>query len=385
LYTEDIQEGFDQSFLGKAFQDSLLLLFNQAMKVFKVGVLGATGAVGQKFIKLLSAHPWFTITAVAASSRSANKPYYQAATWVETTAIPDEIKNMTVQECLPDQLPNVDFVFSGLDSSVAGQIERSFAEAGIPVVSNAGNFRRDAHVPLLVPEVNPHHIEQIARQQFHPRGEGFIVTNPNCVCVPLTLSLKPLSDAFGIDSVVVTSMQSISGAGYPGVPSLDILGNVVPYIGGEEEKIMWEPLKIMGTLQEEGTIKNAELGIHASAYRVPIVEGHLLSVLVKLKQPEVTEQQANEAYTNWKNPLDGLDLPTAPSQPIVVMDDPRYPQPRLHVNNQGGMQVSVGRLRKAGLFDFAYTTLGHNTIRGAAGGAILNAELLVKKGYIKGR
>ncbi|MCC5935270.1 MAG: aspartate-semialdehyde dehydrogenase [Candidatus Cyclonatronum sp.] len=355
------------------------------MNRFKVGVLGATGAVGQKFIRLLAEHPWFEITAVAASSRSAGKRYDEAAHWIEPIPVPPQIAGMVVRECDPAELPEVDFVFSGMDAAVAGEIERKFAEAGIPVVTNARNYRREAHVPLLVPEVNPDHIAQIQHQTFDPNGRGFIVTNPNCVCVPLVLSLKPLADAFGIDSVVVTSMQAVSGAGYPGVPSLDIMGNVVPYIGGEEEKIMWEPLKLLGDLQADGTVRNSSIGIHASAYRVPVIEGHLLSVLVKLAKADVTEAQAREVYDSWVSPLAGLQLPSAPVKPVLRYDEPRYPQPRLHAPNENGMQVTMGRLRKAGLFDFAYTALGHNTIRGAAGGAVLNAELLVAKEIIRPR
>ncbi len=362
-----------------------MLRKTKAMNRLKVGVLGATGAVGQKFIRLLADHPWFEIAAVAASSRSAGKPYAEAAHWIEPIPVPEAVAGMTVRACEPEALPEVDFVFSGMDAAVAGDIERRFAEAGIPVVTNARNYRREAHVPLLVPEVNPDHIAQIAHQTFDPSGRGFIVTNPNCVCVPLVLSLKPLADAFGIDSVVVTSMQAVSGAGYPGVPSLDILGNVVPYIGGEEEKIMWEPLKLTGELQADGTVQNSTIGIHASAYRVPVVEGHLLSVLVKLATPGVSEQDAQQAYADWQSPLAGLDLPSAPEQPVLLYDEPRFPQPKLHAPNENGMQVTMGRLRKAGLFDFAYTALGHNTIRGAAGGAVLNAEMLVAKKRIRSR
>ncbi len=352
------------------------------MKKFKTGILGATGAVGQKFVRLLAGHPWFEVTALGASERSAGKRYRDAVNWIEPESIPDHLADVTVVGCSPDAMPDVDLVFSGMDAAVAGEIEKTFATAGIPVVTNARVYRRDAHVPLLVPEVNPDHITQIEKQTFHPEGKGFIVTNPNCVCVPLTLSLKPLVDAFGIDSVVVVSMQAISGAGYPGVPSLDITSNVVPYISGEEEKIMWEPLKVLGKLNSDGTVSNAEIGIHSSAYRVPVVEGHLLSVIVKLGREGVTESDAIEALKSWKSPLAGLDLPSSPDKPVLLMEDPRYPQPRLHAGRENGMQVTVGRLRKAGLFDFAYTALGHNTIRGAAGGAVLNAELLVKKGYI---
>jgi aspartate-semialdehyde dehydrogenase len=347
-----------------------------------VGVLGATGAVGQKFIRLLSTHPWFHIQAVAASERSKGKAYREAAHWVETIDIPASVADMQVRGCTPEELSDVQFVFSGMDAAVAGPIEKSFAEAGIPVVTNARNYRREPHVPLLVPEVNPDHITQIEKQTFHPEGKGFIVTNPNCVCVPLSLSLKPLIDRFGVKSVMVTSMQAVSGAGYPGVPSLDIMGNVLPYISGEEEKVMWEPQKVLGKLQGDGTVTLAGLEIHASAYRVALVEGHLLSVVVKLDTEGVSEEDAIRAYHEWKSPLAELNLPSSPEHPVKLMESPFHPQPRLHVQEAGGMQVSVGRVRKAGLMDFAYTALGHNTIRGAAGGAVLNAELLVKKGYL---
>lgn len=347
-----------------------------------VGVLGATGAVGQKFIRLLANHPWFTIKAVAASERSKGKAYSEAAHWIETSGIPESVAGMEVRGCTPEELHDVDFVFSGMDAAVAGPIEQSFAEAGIPVVTNARNYRRDPHVPLLVPEVNPDHITQIEKQRFHPEGKGFIVTNPNCVCVPLSLSLKPLIDRFGVSSVMVTSMQAVSGAGYPGVASLDIMGNVLPYISGEEEKVMWEPQKVLGKLQDDGTVALAGLEIHSSAYRVPLVEGHLLSVVVKLAQEGVSEEEANAAYREWENPLTALDLPSSPEHPVKLLENPFHPQPRLHVQEAGGMQVSVGRMRKAGVFDMAYTALGHNTIRGAAGGAVLNAELLCRKGYL---
>lgn len=349
---------------------------------YKVGVLGATGAVGQKFIRLLEDHPWFNVTAVGASERSAGKPYHEAVHWIENTPIPAHISSMTVKSCDPSDIGDVDFVFSGLDAAVAAELELKFAQAGIPVITNARNYRREPNVPLLVPEVNPDHIHMIKNQKYSDSGNGFIVTNPNCVCVPLTLSLRPLADAFGIDTVVVTSMQAVSGAGYPGVPSLDIMGNVVPYIGGEEEKIMWEPQKVLGQLGADGTVKLAGIPIHASAYRVPVLEGHFLSVLVKLKTEGVSEQDAREVFLNWKSPIANLDLPSSPEFPVKLMDEPRFPQPRLHAYDGKGMQVSVGRLRKAGIFDFAYTALGHNTIRGAAGGAILNAELLVKEGYL---
>lgn len=352
------------------------------MTTFNAGVLGATGAVGQKFIRLLQGHPWFNVTAVAASERSAGKQYKDAVNWIEDVTMPESVANLTVKSCNPEAMAGVDFVFSGLDAAVAGDLEMEFAKAGIPVITNARNYRREKHVPLLVPEVNPDHIHMIKNQDFSKQGNGFIVTNPNCVCVPLSLSLKPLADAFGIDSVIVTSMQAVSGAGYPGVPSLDIMGNVLPYIGGEEEKIMWEPLKVLGNLTPEGTVDLADINIHASAYRVPVIDGHLLSVTVKLRDSGVSEKDALEAYLNWKSPIAGLNLPSSPEHPVKLMEDSRQPQPRLNAWDGGGMQVSVGRLRKAGVFDLSYTALGHNTVRGAAGGAILNAELLVKEGYL---
>jgi len=352
------------------------------MSTYNVGVLGATGAVGQKFIRLLENHPWFNIAAVAASERSAGKPYREAVHWIESIPIPPNVKNMVVKSCDPKELADIDFVFSGLDAAVAADIERTFAEAGIPVITNARNYRREETVPLLVPEVNPDHIHMIKNQQYSKNGNGFIVTNPNCVCVPLTLSLKPLVDAFGVDSVILTSMQAVSGAGYPGVPSLDIMGNVMPYIGGEEEKIMWEPQKVLGKLNADKKVELAGIPIHASAYRVPVLEGHLLSIVVKLKTEGVSEKDAVEAFLNWKSPIADLSLPSSPEFPVKLMEEDRYPQPRLHAYSGNGMQVSVGRLRKAGIFDLAFTALGHNTIRGAAGGAVLNAELLVKEGYL---
>jgi aspartate-semialdehyde dehydrogenase len=352
------------------------------MTTYNVGVLGATGAVGQKFIRLLEGHPWFNVKVVAASERSAGKMYKDAVHWIENTPIPKNIANLTVSTCDASEFAGIDFVFSGLDAAVAAEIERDIANAGIPVITNARNYRRDETVPLLVPEVNPDHIKMIKNQSFGANGKGFIVTNPNCVCVPLTLSLKPLFDAFGVESIIVTSMQAVSGAGYPGVPSLDIMGNVVPYIGGEEEKIMWEPQKVLGKLNTNGTVDLAGIPVHASAYRVPVLEGHFLSVVVKLGTENVSLEDAISAFKNWESPIAKYNLPSSPEFPVKLMEEDRFPQPRLHAYDGNGMQVSVGRLRKAGIFDFAYTALGHNTIRGAAGGAILNAELLVKEGYL---
>ena len=351
------------------------------MDSYQVGVLGATGAVGQKFIRLLENHPWFTIKVLGASKRSAGKKYKQAVHWIEKTELPSAVANLKVKACAPDDFKNVDFVFSGLDSSVAGDIEKNFAEAGIPVISNAKNYRMHDQVPLLVPEVNPDHAELIKKQSFDPEGNGWIVTNPNCVSVPLSMSLKPLHDAFGIDSLIVTSMQSVSGAGYPGVSSMDIVANVVPHIGGEEPKVQTEATKVLGTLSDD-TIAFNDFKIQATAVRVPTIEGHLLSVSVKLKNAPSSIEEAEEAFTNWENPIANLELPSSPKNPVRLYKEDRYPQPRLHADRESGMQTAVGRLREGTVMDLGYVTMAHNTIRGAAGGAILNAELLTAKGFI---
>lgn len=351
------------------------------MPDYNVGILGATGAVGQKFIRLLKDHPWFTITALGASSRSAGKPYTDAANWVEAEEIPDGISEIVVHECNPESFSDVDFVFSGLDSSVAGDVERNFAEAGIPVISNAKNFRTDATVPLLIPEVNPDHIHLIDTQTFTKDGSGWIVTNPNCVAVPLTTSLKPLHDRYGIKSAIVTSMQAISGAGYPGVPSLDILGNVIPFIGGEESKIHEEPLKLLGTLND-GKLTHASFPVQATATRVPVINGHLLSITVELVEKPSSADEAIELFKTWESPIAALGLPSAPTLPIFYHEDPRYPQPRIHADSEKGMRTSLGRVRSSNVLDLSYVAMAHNTIRGAAGGAILNAELLVQKEYL---
>ena len=350
------------------------------MTEFKIGILGATGAVGQKFIRLLQGHPWFNITALGASERSAGKIYREAANWIEATPMPGSIAGITVRNCVSGEFDDVDFVFSGLDSSVATDIEKDFASAGIPVISNAKNYRTDPTVPLLIPEVNPDHIDLIKKQNFTKDGSGWIVTNPNCVVVPLVTSLKPLYDEFGIEAVIVTSMQAISGAGYPGVASLDILGNVIPFIGGEESKIESEPHKLLGSLKKDGVL-NASFPIQSTATRVPVENGHMLSVTVGLKK-KASASEVKQAMGEWKSPVAGLGLPSAPPFPIKVHEDPRYPQPRLHADSEKGMQTAVGRIRETNVMDVSYIAMAHNTVRGAAGGAILNAELLVKKEYL---
>lgn len=360
-------------------------------QTLRVGILGATGAVGQKFIKQLSHHPWFKVTALGASERSAGKPYKQAAHWIENTPIPNSIAELVVQPCDPAHFSGVDFVFSGLDSSVAGDVERAFASRGIPVISNAKNYRTDPTVPLLIPEVNPGHIEMIHHQTFTEDGSGWIVTNPNCVAVPLTMTLKPLHDAFGIESVVVTSLQAISGAGYPGVASLDIVGNVVPFIPGEESKVEQEPLKMLATL-EGGRLQEPGFPVQATATRVPVINGHLLSVSVSLKQPlpqastrDAMLEEAMNVLKEWESPVTGLNLPSAPKKPLLVHENPFHPQPRLHADSEGGMRTALGRLRAGSVHHLSYIAMAHNTLRGAAGGAILNAELLVARGKLSAK
>ncbi|MBU4444705.1 MAG: aspartate-semialdehyde dehydrogenase [Candidatus Marinimicrobia bacterium] len=341
-----------------------------------VGILGATGSVGQKFIQLLENHPWFEITALGASERSAGKKYPEAVNWFMTGPIPENISSMIVNECKPNL--NCKIIFSGLDSSVAGEIESEFARAGYIVVSNSRNHRFDPDVPLLIPEVNPDHLELIKQQNF---GKGCIVTNPNCSTIGLVLVLKPLADRFGIEAVNVTTMQALSGAGYPGVASLDIIDNVIPYIGSEEEKMESEPLKILGSLVN-GEIVNCDMIISAQCNRVAVLDGHTECVSVKLKSP-ATEAEIIDAWKSFTAEPQKLDLPTAPLRPVYYYEQNNYPQPKLHRNIDKGMAVHIGRLRKDPILDYKFVVTSHNTIRGAAGGAILNAELMVKKEYIK--
>ncbi len=354
-----------------------------------VGILGATGAVGQKFVELLDGHPHFEIAALAASERSAGRPYREAANWIGRAEMPERVGAMAVLPTDPAALAGCDLVFSGLDSSVAGEAERAFAAAGFAVISNAKNHRMDPAVPLLIPEVNPEHTALAAAQA----GPGMIVTNPNCSVVGLVMALKPLHDRFGVEAVHVVTMQALSGAGYPGVPSLDALGNVVPFIGGEEGKVAEEPRKLLGTLAEGPGgvphIEEAEIAVSATCTRVPVLEGHTECVSVRLRTP-ATPEEAAEAMASWEGGLAGLDLPTAPERPLRVFADERFPQPRRHAEAGGGMQVSVGRVRACPVIGpeghgVKFVVLSHNTVRGAAGGAVLNAELLRAQGRLVGQ
>ncbi len=345
----------------------------------RVGILGATGAVGQRFVQLLADHPWFEITALAASKRSAGKPYREAVNWIGDAALPSSVAAMEVQHT--DTALDCDFVFSGLSSSVAGSVEKAFAEAGYPVISNAKNYRMDPSVPLLIPEVNPDHAALVETQGW---GDGgFIVTNPNCSTVGLVCALHPIREAFGLEMINVTTLQALSGAGHPGVPSLDALGNVIPYIGGEEDKMATEPTKLWGTLTEDA-ITPARVRVSAQCTRVPVIDGHLESISIKLSEA-ASPSDIREVLTAFESPLNGLGLPSAPDPFIEVTDAPDGPQPRRDVNGGGGMKVTVGRIRPCTVLDIRLVALVHNTIRGAAGGAILNAELLAKQEYLTPR
>lgn len=340
-----------------------------------VGILGATGSVGQRFLILLAQHPWFEVKALAASERSEGKKYREVVNWVQSVPIPPAFAEMRLERSAPP-LP-ISVAFSGLDSSVAGEIETAFAEAGTVVVSNSRNHRLDPDVPLVIPEVNPDHLSLLNRQTY---GKGNIVTNPNCSVIGLTLALKPLEDLFGIESVHVVTFQAISGAGYPGVASLDIMDNVIPFIGGEEQKVELEPLKILGQLRE-GKIEFSKIKISAHCNRVGVSDGHLECISVKFRTKPSLDQ-IKTAWREFNSEVGSMDLPLSPKRAIHYFEEEHFPQPRRHRDLDKGMAVSIGRLRECPLFDCKFVILSHNTIRGAAGGALLNGELMLKKGYI---
>jgi aspartate-semialdehyde dehydrogenase len=345
---------------------------------FRAGILGATGMVGQRLVQLLADHPWFELTEVAASERSSGKKYFEAVNWHLDTVIPAAAAGLVVKDLEPAL--DCDFVFSALDSAVAGSAEEEFARAGYPVVSNCKNHRMSPDVPLLIPEVNAAHLDAIPVQQKNRGyGSGFIVTNPNCSTAGLVLVLKPLADAFGLEKMFVVTMQAVSGAGYPGVPSLDILGNVVPFISGEEEKMEEEPQKLLGRWDGSRFVE-AGLGISAHCNRVPVENGHLECLSVSLKKI-ATLREVREALCNFTVSDELAALPTAVKNPVVVMDEENRPQPRRDVSTGNGMAAVVGRVRECPLLDVKLTLLSHNLLRGAAGAALLNAELLASRGF----
>ncbi len=344
-----------------------------------VGILGATGTVGQRFIQLLEHHPWFEITWMAASDRSAEKVYTDACKWRLNTPLPARIAAMKVSPAVPEGAPKL--IFAALDSAAATELEPRFAAAGCAVVSNSSSFRMQQDVPLVIPEVNSDHVELLKIQKWYKDKGGFIVTNPNCSAIGLVLALAPLHRRFGVDKVFVATMQAVSGAGYPGVASLDILGNVIPYIANEEHKMEEESQKLLGALNGS-SVSPAKITLSAHCNRVAVEDGHTESVSVKLHSAAQPEEII-AAWNDFRCTAQKLNLPTAPPQPVIYDPAPDRPQPRLDINRGAGMAAVVGRLRPCNLFDWRFTVLSHNTIRGAAGAAVLNGELLKAQGYIR--
>ena len=347
----------------------------------KVAILGATGAVGQRFIQLLQGHPWFEVEVLAASERSAGKKYREACNWILESEMPAEIGEMHVVNTnvkSVEEAGNIDFVFSALPSETAGPVEEEFARE-YPVFSKASANRLKEDVPLLIPEVNPEHLGLIKIQKKKRGWNGFISTDPNCSTIQLAITLKPLMQ-FGLKKVIVSTMQALSGAGFPGVPSLSIIDNVVPYISGEEEKLELETLKILGRFDGD-KIRSANIQISASCNRVNVKDGHMECVFAELeKKPSIEE--VKEAFKNFKGEPQRLNLPSAPKNPIVVREEKDRPQPRFDRDEGKGMSVVVGRIREDQVLTVKYLCLGHNTIRGAAGAGLLSAELAAKKGYL---
>lgn len=345
------------------------------MKKYRVGILGATGTVGQRFIQLLQNHPQFEVTALAASDRSTGKPYSEACAWKLAGSIPEAVGKIVVQPIEPPL--DCDIVFSSLPSSVARETEEAFARGGYPVISNSSSYRMDEDVPLLIAEINHEHVGLIEKQRENRGfGKGFIVTNPNCAVISFAPPLAALHRKFGVESAIITTMQAVSGAGYPGVASLDIMDNVIPYIAGEEPKVEIEAQKIIGNLID-GAIVKADFAVSAQCFRVNVIDGHMASVRVNLKQTTTFEAVVEAMKT-----FPSLSLHSSPKHFIEVTDEPSRPQTRLDRDNGDGMTITVGRVFPDNIFDYRFVALSHNTVRGAAGSAILNAELLIDKRII---
>jgi len=340
-----------------------------------VGILGATGMVGQRFIELLVDHPKFEITALTASARSAGKRYEDAATWYLDSKIPESVKDIIVVDTDPNEAKDVDIVFSALPADTAAIVEPKFAKSCV-VASNASAMRMEHDVPLVIPEVNPEHLDMIEIQQKNRGWDGFIVTNPNCSTIALTITLKPLYDQYDIKRVYVSTMQAVSGAGYNGVPSMAIVDNLVPFIGGEEEKMETETLQLLGDFDGE-TVTPALFGISASCHRVSVVDGHTEAVFIEMGD-DLEVDDVKKSFNEFKGLPQKLDLYSAPENPVIIREEENRPQPRMDRNADKGMAVTVGRIRKDAAFDnsIRYVLVGHNTIRGAAGASILNAELI---------
>jgi aspartate-semialdehyde dehydrogenase len=343
-----------------------------------VGILGATGMVGQRYIQLLENHPWFEVSWLAASDRSSGKRYSEAARWRLDTPLPERIAKMTVSPAEPNCAPKI--IFASIDAATARELEPRFASAGCAVLSNSSAFRMAANVPLVIPEVNAEHLHLIEEQESRKDSGGYMVTNPNCSTIGLVLALKPIEERFGIETIFVSTMQAVSGAGYPGVASMDIVDNVVPYIGSEEEKLEAETLKLLGRLAQK-TVTPLDAVVTAHCNRVPVIDGHTECVSIKLRRPAKREEIL-AAWSEFK-PLAGMDLPFAPEQPVEWAEQDDRPQPRLDRNRGRGMTVTVGRLRPCNVLDWKFVLLSHNTVRGAAGATILNAELLKTLGKLE--
>jgi aspartate-semialdehyde dehydrogenase len=348
------------------------------MRKIEVGILGATGMVGQRFVSLLEHHPWFEVAWLAASERSAGRTYAEACNWRLREPLPKAARELPVEECKPGKAPQL--VFASLDSKVAGEVEKEFAHAGHVVVSNSSNHRMDPDVPLLIPEVNPEHLALVRVQKHERKWKGMIVTNPNCTTVGLVMSLAPLEKTFGLEKVMMTSMQAVSGAGYPGLPVLDIIGNVIPFIGGEEEKVERETRKLLGKFVD-GHVLMGDFAVSAHCNRVLVEDGHTESISVSLRT-KATVEDLIETWRKFHARPQELHLPSAPKHPIIVREERDRPQPKFDVWTENGMATVVGRVRPCPVLQFKYTALSHNTIRGAAGAALLNAELMKAEGYL---
>jgi aspartate-semialdehyde dehydrogenase len=343
-----------------------------------VGILGATGIVGQRFIQMLEHHPWFEVSWLAASDRSEGRPYAEAARWRLKTAIPDNVASMIVSPAKPDGAPKI--IFAALDAAIARELEPQFAAAGCAVVSNSSALRMQSDVPLVIPEVNGDHIRLIECQSWRRSHGGYVVTNPNCSAIGLVLALAPLHRRFELETVMAVTMQAVSGAGYPGVASLDILGNVIPFIKNEEEKMEEETQKLLGTLNGKNVIP-APFAMSAQCNRVAVEDGHTESVSIRMKK-KAQPEEIIASWNDFQSEPQKLQLPSAPAQPVSYVRANDRPQPRFDVDAGAGMTSTVGRLRKCNVLDWKFTVLSHNTIRGAAGAALLNAELLKAKGYL---
>ena len=345
----------------------------------RVAILGATGAVGQAFIRLLANHPWFELVEVAASERSAGKTYAEAAKWIGADTMPASVANMVVRPCDPKSV-SAEIVFSALDSAAAQDAEPAFARAGRTVLTNAKNYRMEPDVPLVIAEVNASHLEVLDEQRRARGWNGAIVANGNCASIVAALPLAPVHQRFGITKIVAVTMQAVSGAGYPGVPSLDILGNIIPYIKDEEPKIEQEIQKFLG-FRDNGTIRSAEFPVSAHANRVPVEHGHTVCMSIELER-KASPEEVERAISNWCGSDEVRGLPTAPDRAIIVSSQPDHPQPRRQVDTGNGMTVVVGRVREDPIFDVKFVAMGHNVVRGAAGASVLNAELMVHRGLL---